>query len=198
MIQLTPEQLATKLNNAAASRIVRRDDHYLKAYPHLVRAVRELAPLSEPKIVLLGHAIYGWMPTMIRMGNLQPALRILEEARTQSRAITLEELTDLAKCFATTKGASVVAASKVLHFLNPEVYPIWDSKVAKHVGAKSNGRQAKANYLHYSAILREAVLLPAGAEGCKTIRESLSQNGFDPEISHIRAGELILFLDSAA
>lgn len=92
------------------------------------------APLDWDNAVVGLHIVYGWMPTIPDFSlpaGLDPAARkrvvkLLNAAR--SRALTVDELAWLVGRFANN---SIVGLSKLLHFVAPNRFPIWDSRVAK-------------------------------------------------------------------
>jgi hypothetical protein len=88
---------------------------------------------------------------------------------------------------------SLVGASKLLHFLHPNRYPIWDSKVCeKLMGCQNNKKVNKIeNYIDYSNAISELKNLP----NCMTLKEAFKLK-YKYEISDIRAIELIIFLSN--
>lgn len=112
------------------------DDAYAGVYPHLIAAFRAMPdPLSATDAITGVHIAYGWMPTIARpapmlsvlQSDSSGLLRILNAARGASAPGLEPDDALLLQAFANN---SAVGASKLLHFLNPAVYPIWDSRVA--------------------------------------------------------------------
>jgi len=113
---------------------------------------------NEQDIYALAVAVYGWMPTVPKTLNIGS---ITTETIDQIAGIDSESgmtnfLRDLEKPLINN---SWVGTSKLLHFLNTEYFPIWDSRIARVVdnaGAvnesdnlKSNYMGKKTNYLNY-------------------------------------------------
>jgi hypothetical protein len=107
---------------------------YAKAY-HLILKFFATHPMNWENAVLGLHIVYGWMPTIPDLD------RIMAIGENEEKRATL-----LASLHAAQQGLvegkqlepvvsfcnnSFVGASKLLHFLNPKVYPIWDLRVAK-------------------------------------------------------------------
>ena len=70
---------------------------------------------------------YSWMPTIlksIKLENPGKILSILNEVKNGQR-INEEQLGTLKNAF----NNSLVGTSKLLHFINPKQYAIWDSRV---------------------------------------------------------------------
>lgn len=111
-------------------------DSYALIYPHLLEHFKSLPKsLDISQLLTALNIVYGWMPTIARP---ESSLRVLEtdsakllklvkRAReSQSPNLNVEQLELLIR-FANN---SSVGASKLLHFFNPGVYAIWDSRVA--------------------------------------------------------------------
>ena len=79
--------------------------------------------------------------------------------------------------------------SKVLHFMNPEFLPIWDSRVATHFSLKNAYQVNKRNYLlEYLLFIGKHKDLDA----VKKVQEVFSENaGY--KVTKVRACEFILF-----
>ncbi|WP_416397409.1 hypothetical protein [Allohahella sp. A8] len=104
-----------------------RQTTYLRTYPALLGLARNQESSPEDRFLQLVTATYGWMPRIVRINqvHLSSAIQALEEARLAQGTDFDESLVKkISKCL-----YSVVGASKVLHFTNPQVFPIWDSKV---------------------------------------------------------------------
>jgi len=90
---------------------------------------------------------------MPRIARLEPkytksALLAIQNARSANpQNIQINDVSDLALCL-----RSVVGASKVLHFVNPEVYPIWDSNIERFrqkSDPTTNYMSDASNYVSY-------------------------------------------------
>ena len=103
----------------------------LEHYNQIVSAAQTYQAIDWQAAVALLHMVYAWMPTMLEIGD-QPSIRrqtipaYLKKAK-EGLLLSEDELEDL-KEFTNN---SIVGASKLLHILNPAVYPIWDSRVAR-------------------------------------------------------------------
>lgn len=82
----------------------------------------------EPQHVIIGaNFTYGWMPTMLRLRHTDftSAANILNHVKAREQ-ITNSDLQVLIGLI----NNSIVGVSKLLHFVNPIDYAIWDSRVA--------------------------------------------------------------------
>ena len=82
------------------------------------------------------HAVYGWMPTILKRVDLSKNKALLLFAHewknrkkidwTRAKKALEGNTIDLRAI-----NNSVVGTSKFLHFVAPEIFPIWDSRIAR-------------------------------------------------------------------
>lgn len=109
---------------------VPQGDSYIESYPYLCSHFSGKAVIVPQDVVLGAHMVYGWMPTVlgldmraVRGFSLLQAAELLTVAK--KRDLDRGELSSL-------KGLinnSIVGVSKLLHFVEPDRYPIWDSRL---------------------------------------------------------------------
>ena len=176
---------------------IQREHTYVRSYPALLRILQPQAQSADPDVfVVIAHAVYGWMPTVLTMHGSEDQLGLaawwLREAG--QRRLAASELEDVARAI----NHSVVGASKALHFANPELYPIWDSKVYRflHQGTPQEApHQNRVNnvgaYLDYQSRMLELTHHPEAG----SLRAHVSaQCGY--EVSTVRAMEMVMFLNA--
>jgi hypothetical protein len=84
---------------------------------------------------------------------------------------------------------SVVGASKLLHFVAPGRFAIWDSRVARYLGSSvTAGPAGVERYLSYN----ECCLALAATESARAIAEKITRLS-GCEINTLRAIELVMF-----
>lgn len=168
---------------------------YIVSYPHFLSYFSELDVIALPDLVRGAHMVYGWMPTILDLYQEAPesgydnVIAILNRAK-QGHLLSFEEV----KITASAINNSVVGASKLLHFINPSTFAIWDSKVYAFVHEqKPHGYRVNdaKNYLNYLALLRQNVKRDGFIEFHADVNRKL---GYD--VSAFRAIELIMFLNS--
>ena len=87
---------------------------------------------------------------------------------------------------------SIVGASKLLHVVAPDHYAIWDSRVAKYLGARLKSREMGAEqYVSYNEVCRT---LASSPEAAILARDLSAHVGFS--LSPLRALELVMFYAS--
>jgi hypothetical protein len=111
-----------------------RATSYILSYPHILSYFANRSPLDVADFVRGAHLVYGWMPTALDLYPQPPnltlaqAASLLESARAQG-TISDEHLSALVSVV----NNSLVGTSKLLHFVRPDVFPIWDNKIYSYV-----------------------------------------------------------------
>lgn len=133
-------------NNPVASDL--RSHTYLSTYPEIMTLVQG-DKIQAPMFKQLALMVYGWMPRVLRIDNAH--LTSALQAANAAKQATPEDfgnipIQHIANCL-----NSVVGTSKILHFINPNIFPIWDSKIQKFRGLPSGNYHMSNtdNYLEY-------------------------------------------------
>ncbi len=116
------------------STTISKNDSYLLSYPHLLNYFAAKSSFSAEDLVCGAHMVYGWMPTILDLYAHKPNIDLTEAACIMNTAKSSGILTDnqiiqLGKLV----NNSLVGASKLLHFISPEHFAIWDSKVYAYI-----------------------------------------------------------------
>jgi len=133
-----------------------REATYLRTYP-AVLAIASCSGLDDTvRFLQLATVVYGWMPRVLRLdpNHLDDAVVALREARETTDANRNGLLIhNVSACL-----RSVVGASKLLHFANPKLFPIWDRKVQRfRLGADPSQYHMDQvrNYTGYASVIHE-------------------------------------------
>ena len=103
------------------------EENYLLSYPYFLNYFQNLESINLENLVIGISFTYSWMPTILKALNLkntEKVVFILNEVK-KGKLIDEQQLTTLK----TTFNNSLVGTSKLLHFINPKQYAIWDSRV---------------------------------------------------------------------
>lgn len=169
-------------------KFIHSSEDYLPHYKALRRLGSSVSGSDDAMSLAL--AVYGWMPTILR--SLEISDRQLEFVR---RAKDINSAIEVVRDFdAPPVNNSWVGSSKFLHFLNPSVFPIWDSHIARAFGwARRDQYENPTRYIAYMTAMRD--LLPLCEESTsQTIGRIKIQ--FEYEVSPLRALEFLIFSDS--
>ena len=144
-------QLDLDLKQLATTRTVaeRRLYTYLIGYPHLRAQFSRSEPLGLGEFIVATSMVYGLMPTVmnLRKGDPEMLLGPLSALRVDGRRLSHEQFADLRAIV----NNSVVGASKLLHFLRPDTYPIWDSRVDRFMHGDDADTSSADRYFDYLA-----------------------------------------------
>jgi hypothetical protein len=169
---------------------VNPEHSYHKSYFHFINYFAGRNEITEQDLVIGSNFTYGWMPTILnfKSDDFDLAVAALNRAKATAR-ISNADLMVL-------KGLinnSLVGVSKLLHFINPQVYAIWDSRVCNFLTGKSHKQKVEKIELFWSYLdLCERVVQNPEFE---QIHRSFA-NRLGYAISPMRIPEQIMFLSS--
>ena len=179
-----------------------RTSDYATSYPHLVRAVQ--GRVIDPTVyVQITHMVYGWMPTVLKLTS-----QSTEHQRFSAEASVLESIrlgvdasaSDLTMLKASINN-SIVGVSKLLHFLRPERYAIWDSKVYSYLRSQADPNwnrkvdheqvNSLAQYESYMNALSALVSRPE----FRPVHQKVN-DVFQYEVTALRAAEVLMYANA--
>ena len=163
-------------------------NHYIFSYPELIQATNCLAKNFWEKCVpMVAHLVYGWMPKILTYS------REIDQDQFIFRATEVTDQKDALRVVETIQfpptNNAWVGMSKTLHFLNPNYFPIWDSKVAKVLGVSSTKMGKKDIYIDYMKFVFSNT-----EEYFVGVVQEEFKNKTNYNISKVRAVEFTLFV----
>lgn len=182
-----------KVFQLESSTIIDGKNSYIQAYPHILNALASSPMLTEQDFICGAHMVYGWMPTILEIyasqrSEISHGVALLNKARTQG-VLTYCELSDLAQLI----NRSFVGASKLLHFVNPQAFAIWDSRIYRFIYGNTphqyrvNNAAIYEKYLQILFRLKQDKRFPA-------FHTSVNRKMGYP-VSALRALEVVMFLN---
>jgi hypothetical protein len=166
---------------------VSTDNSYVKTYAEFLKYFEDIKTINEHHLTISSHFVYGWMPTIInfKIQEREKTLELLNKAKA-GIDLSIPELNYLKVCI----NNSLVGLSKLLHFINPNKYAIWDSRIFRFVTGKKSqyGIGEPKHYLNYLSIIsnisqnKDYAKLHHQIEKC-----------FDYSLSSTRAIEVVIF-----
>ncbi len=128
------------------------------------------------------------MPTVFsfKKDNISQVLEILNKAKLEEE-LNEKELKELMQCF----NNSLVGASKLLHFICPDKYAIWDSRVYRFLFEQEPYIYRTSNIISYLDYLKMCSEVTSHSKYQK-IHEIL-EKGISQKISKMRSIELIFY-----
>jgi hypothetical protein len=181
-----------KLQEDAESMLVSTEAQYLTAYQEFIEYFKSVTTITRHNTIIGISFTYSWMPTILdfRSNEIEEATAILNRAKNGRRP-SLLDLEVLKKCF----NNSLVGSSKLLHFINPDIFAIWDSRVCRYLLNKEAHSYRVENittYLNYLSFCDHLVSDPNIDKVHKIVEQKIGY-----ELSKMRAIELIFFYNGA-
>lgn len=168
---------------------------YLVSYTSFLNYFSKIkGEISKDDLIIGISFTYAWMPTILefKKRDFENSLKILNRANI-GKVLVESDYIELKSLF----NNSLVGTSKLLHFINPKQYAIWDSRVYRFLNrnkAPHNNRVQKIdNYINYLNLLSELAKRNEIGELHDFINSNLRNNGFE-EVSVFRSIELVMFL----
>lgn len=126
MAEISKTEIIKRLLEIANS-FDRTKENYLISYPHFLNYFKNLEEIKLENLIIGISFSYSWMPTILKSINIQS----IEETISILNRVRKEELLNQSELLVlkSTFNNSLVGTSKLLHFINPEKYAIWDSRV---------------------------------------------------------------------
>ena len=175
-----------------------RDGENLKAeeylynftYPEFIKYFNNINTITKHHLIIGINFIYGWMPTAFnfRSENFDQALRILNDAKRGLNPTETE--LELLKGLLNN---SLVGTAKLLHFINPDVFAIWDSRVYRYLTGKEPHSYRIGNCKSYLSFLGYCKLLTTEVE-YDSVHQSICYK-FGVKMTKLRTAELIMFIN---
>jgi hypothetical protein len=169
-----------------------KPDSYTTSYPHLIAFFKNKDNLDYSDFIQGIHMIYAWMPTIPKL-NLQDdkefekkCVHIINRVKS-GNIIDRDEVTFLKSVI----NNSLVGLSKLLHFINPDIYAIWDSRVYRYIHQKEPYHSAVNNLEQYIDYIEYVTELKNDNKTAKL--HNLVCELLGHQVSHLRALELIMF-----
>jgi len=182
---ITPSKFIKDARNTA---IQQRSDFI--SYPEFLKYFKNLDEITKHTLVIGINFVYGWMPTIFdfRSDNFDEVIKVLNKAKNGTELITIDELTLLKGLF----NNSLVGSTKLLHFINPDKYAIWDSRVYRYLTNNNNYNQIENcnNYLDYLTFCQELI----NQEGFSLLKNYI-EDSVGYSMTPFRIVDLIMYLN---
>jgi len=108
-----------------------KEDKYLAYYDYLIDHFKKIN-LDLYNITIGMHIIYGWMPRIIPSNINEDYVKLINILIDRKN-----EIDDLVNNNLICENkTSWIGTSKLMHFIEPEYFPIWDSNVSKNFNVK--------------------------------------------------------------
>ena len=175
------------LNSDVENFILTENDSYIDTYSEFINYFRNIDYIQKHHLVIASHFVYGWMPTIIQLDikEIDKVLFLLNAAKA-GHLLSAEEIAIVKNCI----NNSMVGTSKLLHFINPQVYAIWDSRIFRYLTGNKYpyGIDKPISYLNYLEKLNEI----SNRVDYRSLHFKIERN-FQYELTPMRAIEILMF-----
>ncbi len=159
-------------------------------YIEFLKYFQNIEVINHHSMVIGINFTYGWMPTIFhfRSDKFEEALLILNNAK-KGIIPKHDEIQILIKLF----NNSLVGTTKLLHFINPSVFAIWDSRVYRYLtGLEAYHHRINSyeDYLIYLNFLKEITSNPQ----YDSLHVSICKKT-NTEMTKFRSAELIMYVN---
>lgn len=118
------------IKNDAENFVITENDSYIETYPEFLKYFKNIDKIKKHHLIISSHFTYGWMPTIINIDTTEiDKVLFLLNAVKSGHILDKNELSILKSCI----NNSLVGTSKLLHFIKPENYAIWDSRIFRYL-----------------------------------------------------------------
>lgn len=187
-----------QLKKSASNILRQKEQSYLLSYREFINYFARLEIIERHNFIIATHFIYGWMPTILQLESISEEislealyphlLKALNKAKNDIE-ITDTELDLLVRVV----NNSLVGVSKLLHFVNPESYAIWDSRVYKYIYGKKPHNYQISDTEKYKCYLKNCSEISKHDEFSDLHKGINEKIGYD--VSAFRAIEWVMYMD---
>ncbi len=162
------------------------------SYIEFLRYFNDIDVITKHNLVIGINFTYGWMPTIFefRSNNFDEAIEILNKAK-KGTIPTLDQI----KVLKGLLNNSLVGTSKLLHFINPQIFAIWDSRVYRYLTGKEPYDNRIGNAEAYLLYLNFCKYLTSEPAYDKVHASIIKKVGFS--MTKFRTAELIMYINGA-
>ncbi len=159
------------------------------SYVEFIKYFSDLKTITKHNVIIGINFTYGWMPTIFdfRSNDIELVTNILNKAKL-GKIPHENELEILRKCF----NNSLVGTSKLLHFINPNIFAIWDSRVFRYLTNQEPHSYRLDNCKSYLDYLEFLKYLTEQLEYNRIHNSIIKKIGY--EMTKFRTVELIMYL----
>ena len=178
----------TLLNNARKAKEA-GEDIYNQSYPYFTGYFDKVNPIGLEHFYIGVYFTYGWMPTIPEI-NVKDSERLIN-CLNLVKAGNILPVDDL-KFIKGVVNNSIVGSSKLLHFIRPDKYPIWDSNIAGYFKKNEELYPNAANNVSIYSSYMEFVQDVIENQQFNSCFDAISQC-FNYPVTPVRGLEYILF-----
>lgn len=157
-------------------------------YPEFVKYFKGNTTITFHHMVIGINFTYGWMPTAFdfRSKEFSAAVKILNLAK-KSEDLTEQQFAILKDLF----NNSLVGTTKLLHFINPRRFAIWDSRVYRYFYGEEPHQYRIGDSKRYLAYLKFCNMVACNNDFDKVHESICKKLGY--QVTKLRSIELSMY-----
>lgn len=170
---------------------INRQSDYI-SYPEFLKYFSDLKTITQHNLIIGINFTYGWMPTIFdyRSDKFEEAIIILNQAKKGDKMST-----DNLVLLKGLLNNSLVGTTKLLHFIKPDNFAIWDSRVYRYLTDKEPYDNRIGNCNTYLDYLEFCDYLIKQNEFYSIKRSVEKQVGYP--MTTLRVAELVMYSNGA-
>jgi len=161
---------------------------YINSYPEFIHYFHSLNEIDTNNLIISSHFVYGWMPTILRL-DTRLVLACLPIINKTKKGVSLKS--NEIEVLKSTLNNSLVGVSKLLHFVAPKNYAIWDSRIYRFLFNKEPYDYRIGNIESYLEYLRMLAELSKNVNYPKIHNQIEERLGYS--VTAMRAIEVVIF-----
>ena len=170
---------------------IKRKSDYI-SYTEFLKYFSDLKTITQHNLIIGINFTYGWMPTIFnfRSENFEEVLHILNNVK-KGNDVNIDNLILLKGFF----NNSLVGTTKILHFINPDKFAIWDSRVYRYLTNQEPNQNRIGNcntYLDYLIFCKYLIK----ENGFNSLKKKIERK-VSYSMSDFRVVELIMYSKGA-
>jgi hypothetical protein len=159
-----------------------------KTYREFLKYFKGITKITFHHMVIGINFTYGWMPTAFdfRSDKYPEAVKILNQAKVGAD-LTVMQLAVLKNLF----NNSLVGTTKLLHFINPMKFAIWDSRVYRYFNEQEPHQNRIGDCNRYLIYLQFCDSVANNSDFEKIHKSICKKLGY--QVTKFRSIELIMY-----
>jgi hypothetical protein len=151
-IQMNPTVLLSLLMDKMQD--VEVDNHYAQSYRYFIDYFKNIDVIEESHFYISTNFVYGWMPTILnyKSDQISECISLLNRVKS-GESLSEIQLTTLKS----TINNSIVGVSKLLHFIDPNVYAMWDSRICNFLYGTTCKVDSIDKFMEYTVFMRDVI-----------------------------------------
>jgi hypothetical protein len=130
------------------------NSNYAKFYGYFIDYFKKISKIEESHFYISTNFVYGWMPTILnyKSDRISESIFLLNIAKS-GKTLSEDQLTILKS----TINNSIVGVSKLLHFIDPDIYAIWDRRICYFLYGTTYKADNIERFMEYTLFMRNVI-----------------------------------------